>query len=51
MRSETPDRLIAGVEVGGVHISDDQGETWTERERSDRPIAWVKSFSKPDRNR
>ena len=28
---ETPDRVIAGVEVGGVHISDDQGETWTER--------------------
>ncbi|WP_248906105.1 WD40/YVTN/BNR-like repeat-containing protein [Halocatena marina] len=25
------DRLIAGVEVGGVHISDDGGETWTER--------------------
>jgi len=28
---ETPDRVIAGVEVGGVHLSDDQGETWTER--------------------
>ncbi|WP_306055623.1 WD40/YVTN/BNR-like repeat-containing protein [Natronococcus wangiae] len=28
---ETPDRVIAGVEVGGVHISEDQGETWTER--------------------
>ncbi|MFC6764256.1 WD40/YVTN/BNR-like repeat-containing protein [Natrinema soli] len=28
---ETPDRMIAGVEVGGVHISEDQGETWTER--------------------
>ncbi|ELY86165.1 WD40/YVTN/BNR-like repeat-containing protein [Natrialba taiwanensis] len=28
---ETPDRIIVGVEVGGVHISDDQGETWTER--------------------
>lgn len=28
---ETPDRVIAGVEVGGVHVSDDQGETWTER--------------------
>lgn len=23
-----PDRLIAGVEVGGVHYSDDGGETW-----------------------
>lgn len=28
---ETPERLIAGVEVGGVHVSDDQGETWDER--------------------
>lgn len=26
-----PNRVIAGVEVGGVHVSDDQGETWTER--------------------
>jgi len=25
------DRLVAGVEVGGVHVSDDGGETWTER--------------------
>jgi hypothetical protein len=28
---DAPSRLIAGVEVGGVHISDDNGETWTER--------------------
>ncbi|WP_254544980.1 WD40/YVTN/BNR-like repeat-containing protein [Halomarina pelagica] len=28
---DTPDRVIAGVEVGGVHISADQGQTWTER--------------------
>ncbi|AGB33967.1 BNR repeat-containing glycosyl hydrolase [Natrinema pellirubrum DSM 15624] len=28
---ETPDRVVAGVEVGGVHISDDSGATWTER--------------------
>lgn len=28
---EAPDRVIAGVEVGGIHVSDDQGETWTER--------------------
>lgn len=28
---DAPDRLIAGVEVGGVHVSDDNGETWTER--------------------
>jgi photosystem II stability/assembly factor-like uncharacterized protein len=28
---QKPDRLIAGVEVGGVHISDDGGETWTDR--------------------
>jgi photosystem II stability/assembly factor-like uncharacterized protein len=27
----TPDRLVVGVEVGGVHVSDDQGETWTDR--------------------
>jgi photosystem II stability/assembly factor-like uncharacterized protein len=26
-----PDRVIAGVEVGGVHVSEDRGETWTER--------------------
>ena len=28
---ETPNRVIAGVEVGGVHVSEDRGETWTER--------------------
>ncbi|WP_134670671.1 WD40/YVTN/BNR-like repeat-containing protein [Halorussus marinus] len=28
---DAPDRLVAGVEVGGVHVSDDRGETWTER--------------------
>ena len=28
---EMPDRVIAGVEVGGVHVSEDQGEIWTER--------------------
>lgn len=28
---EAPDRVIAGVEVGGVHVSDDRGETWEER--------------------
>ena len=28
---DAPDRLIAGVEVGGVHVSDDNGKTWTER--------------------
>ncbi len=28
---DEPDRVIAGVEVGGVHVSDDRGETWTER--------------------
>lgn len=27
----TPERVIAGVEVGGVHVSEDRGETWTER--------------------
>lgn len=28
---DAPERVIAGVEVGGVHVSDDSGETWTER--------------------
>lgn len=26
-----PDRVVVGVEVGGVHVSDDGGATWTER--------------------
>ncbi|WP_433631910.1 WD40/YVTN/BNR-like repeat-containing protein [Halomicrococcus sp. NG-SE-24] len=28
---DSPRRIIAGVEPGGVHVSDDAGETWTER--------------------
>ncbi|MFB6071238.1 MAG: WD40/YVTN/BNR-like repeat-containing protein [Halanaeroarchaeum sp.] len=28
---DRPDRVVAGVEVGGVHLSDDHGRTWTER--------------------
>ena len=28
---DAPDRIVAGVEVGGVHVSEDRGETWTER--------------------
>lgn len=28
---DAPERVVAGVEVGGVHVSDDRGETWTER--------------------
>lgn len=28
---DRPHRVIAGVEAGGVHISDDDGETWEER--------------------
>lgn len=28
---DAPQRVIAGIEVGGVHVSDDDGETWTER--------------------
>ncbi len=28
---DAPARVVAGVEVGGVHVSDDRGETWTER--------------------
>jgi hypothetical protein len=27
----SPDCVVAGVEVGGVHVSSDGGETWTER--------------------
>lgn len=29
--ADEPARVVAGVEVGGVHLSDDGGETWTER--------------------
>lgn len=28
---EQPERVVAGVERGGVHLSDDRGETWRER--------------------
>jgi photosystem II stability/assembly factor-like uncharacterized protein len=28
---DAPNRLIAGVEVGGAHVSEDRGTTWTER--------------------
>ena len=28
---DAPERLIAGIEVGGVHVSDDGGETWQSR--------------------
>lgn len=28
---DAPERVIAGVEVGGIHVSDDDGVTWTER--------------------
>lgn len=28
---DRPDRVVAGVEVGGVHRSDDRGEAWRER--------------------
>ena len=28
---EAADRIVAGVEVGGVHVSEDGGDTWTER--------------------
>jgi photosystem II stability/assembly factor-like uncharacterized protein len=33
---DAPERVIAGIEVGGVHVSDDAGETWTERRRGVR---------------
>ncbi|WP_232702795.1 WD40/YVTN/BNR-like repeat-containing protein [Halobacterium wangiae] len=28
---DSPDRIVAGVEPGGVHVSEDRGETWDER--------------------
>jgi hypothetical protein len=28
---DAPERLVAGLEVGGVFVSDDRGETWTGR--------------------
>ena len=28
---DAPDRVVAGVEVGGVQVSDDGGDTWTAR--------------------
>jgi photosystem II stability/assembly factor-like uncharacterized protein len=28
---DAPDRLVAGIEAGGVHVSDDLGETWQDR--------------------
>lgn len=28
---DAPERIVAGIEVGGVLVSDDAGETWTER--------------------
>lgn len=27
----TPDRVVAGIEVGGVYVGEDGGETWTSR--------------------
>jgi hypothetical protein len=31
VHADAPNWIVAGVEVGGVHISEDYGETWTER--------------------
>lgn len=31
VHTDAPDRLVAGVEIGGVYCSDDRGETWSER--------------------
>lgn len=28
---DAPNRVVAGVEEGGVHVSEDRGESWTER--------------------
>lgn len=27
----TPDRIVAGIEVGGIYVSDDRGASWTPR--------------------
>lgn len=32
---DAPDRVVAGLEVGGVHVSDDRGTTWAERNGAD----------------
>jgi len=29
---DSPDRLLAGIEAGGFFVSDDRGDTWTERD-------------------
>lgn len=29
---DAPDRLLVGIEAGGFYVSDDRGETWTERD-------------------
>lgn len=31
LHPDSPDRVVAGVEPGGVHVSTDGGETWTRR--------------------
>lgn len=31
VHSDAPSRVIAGVEVGGIYVSDDNGETWNDR--------------------
>jgi hypothetical protein len=28
---DAPERVVVGVEVGGIHVSDDSGETWQDR--------------------
>jgi hypothetical protein len=28
---DEPERIVVGIEVGGVHVSDDSGETWQDR--------------------
>lgn len=33
-----PERVVAGVEVGGVHVSDDGGATWEAREGGDGDV-------------
>lgn len=36
--SETHDRILTGIEVGGVHVSDDGGDSWRKCEGADDDI-------------
>ncbi len=50
VHSGAPERVIAGVEVGGVHVSDDEGETWSERKGGARANGESASSSQAERS-